>query len=1042
MSAMAIHVRECTACASGETTNARHHLLSRALVTAVSVLIVTGAAWLFVRSPRTSPRAALMGAAVVAGRPIEARISGDFSWAPPKPTARDATETANLRLRAAGHSALEATQSDGSAESRHTKALAYLFIDRPANAAELLESEEPRDARVLSDLAAAYLTAAERNDDPAGFAKALTTADKALRINPKLPEALFNRALIIERFGLRDQAREAWKKYLGIDGTSPWADEARQHVRASLPRERPFGDYLAAHHEELASDPAKAHAIARSRPLDARGYGETEILWQWAVAETQGDHVAAQKHLRIAREFGNELVRYRGERMLASAVAAIDRSEPDARASIAAGHIAFREGQRAYGANKAAAAHEKFVWAVEAFEGGGSPVALLARYFMANTAYDCGRVTESVARLEELLATAPKEFPAHQAQLQWQLGRYYWLDGRWGDGLKTLHASVAGFERLGEWNYAANVRGILAEVYDRMGNAEAAWRERMIALRQLGRRMSPRLQIAISSITRLAIIKGDWAQAASFIELELDFAQQGRMPANLVEALLMRARVNERLGDIDTARDALAEARLEIRRLDDPAIASLLEASATAVEAILATSPRESIQLLTTVIASHRERGRKMLLPELLLERGRKYAATGDPRSAAADIETAIVELEAGRESLSAGKDRLGFFHSADELFEEAITQALARGDTTAAFTYAERARARQLLDTFGASWPSISPRDVPAGTAVIEYAALEKRLVTFVYDRGGILVNEQPIGRAALAKHAAAFSNAVRDGDEAAIRSVGAILHKALIEPFAATLSTKKQLVIVPDRHLASIAFPALSNSNGRFLIEEHILVVNPSAAVFARLAKRSRAADGATRTLVFANPLAESENVASLPAAELEAERIARLYRDVAVFKREQATAAAFRREAPSAAIIHFAGHATVGVGEDTALLLTRTAGDTWNADVESIASMRLTRTTAVVLAGCSTARGESRSSEGTLSLARAFLAAGVPTVVATLEPIEDEQASELFPRLHEFLARGLTPAEALRAVQLEWIHARGPRRWAWAAVELVGS
>ena len=63
------------------------------------------------------------------------------------------------------------------------------------------------------------------------------------------------------------------------------------------------------------------------------------------------------------------------------------------------------------------------------------------------------------------------------------------------------------------------------------------------------------------------------------------------------------------------------------------------------------------------------------------------------------------------------------------------------------------------------------------------------------------------------------------------------------------------------------------------------------------------------------------------------------------------------------------------------------------------------------------------------------------GVPTVVATLWPIEDEASAEFFPVLHQQLTRGMPPAEALRAAQIEWIR-RGNSTSLWASVQIIGN
>ena len=59
----------------------------------------------------------------------------------------------------------------------------------------------------------------------------LDPVDRALRLAPNLEEALFNRALILERLGRLAWARDAWQLYLQSDSRSPWAAEAREHLK-------------------------------------------------------------------------------------------------------------------------------------------------------------------------------------------------------------------------------------------------------------------------------------------------------------------------------------------------------------------------------------------------------------------------------------------------------------------------------------------------------------------------------------------------------------------------------------------------------------------------------------------------------------------------------------------------------------------------------------------------------------------------------------------------------------------------------------------
>ena len=98
-----------------------------------------------------------------------------------------------------------------------------------------------------------------------------------------------------------------------------------------------------------------------------------------------------------------------------------------------------------------------------------------------------------------------------------------------------------------------------------------------------------------------------------------------------------------------------------------------------------------------------------------------------------------------------------------------------------------------------------------------------------------------------------------------------------------------------------------------------------------------------------------------------------------------------------------------------------------------------MDLRRTRLVVLAACTTAGGAIRRGEGILSLARPFLAAGVPSVVATLWDIDDHASVAFFADFHARLAAGGQPARALRAAQLSAIATTLPS--VWAAPILVG-
>jgi tetratricopeptide (TPR) repeat protein len=207
-----------------------------------------------------------------------------------------------------------------------------------------------KNAHVWSDLAAARYAAALEAEDARQFAQALAAADAALRIEPRSAEALFNRALILEQLGLREQARSAWLRFLETDTQSAWRREAEAHLAALKP-DASFKYELERQYASVSRDRAAATALADRFPQDARVWGESEILSRWARSSISGDDRAAAAHLQIARFFGDALAQRRSERLLRDAVRTIISADPVTTRTLAEAHIEFREAQKAYKAH-------------------------------------------------------------------------------------------------------------------------------------------------------------------------------------------------------------------------------------------------------------------------------------------------------------------------------------------------------------------------------------------------------------------------------------------------------------------------------------------------------------------------------------------------------------------------------------------------------------------------------------------------------------------------------------------------------------------
>lgn len=970
-------------------------------------------------------------------RGIEPRLSG-FAWAPLSPSAHE--EPKNLQLASAIGTALSTVTGDVSPTARHTAGVAHLLAGQAQDAMSALAAAAASsgDPRVWSDLSATYFVSATRYDAPELLAESLGAADNALAFDPRFPEALFNRALTIERLGLRDDAARAWNDYLAVDANSQWANEARSHRSAVAP-EPSFRDLLDRHYARLTTNSAAAHMLARQFPQDARTQGVVEILGRWAEAEMHGNRADADRHLHLARDLGAQL---HGERTLQSTVAAIDAASDAKRFALATAHLTLRTARTDFQNNHLVEAEAGYRAAVAKFEEGGSPAALLARNFVANAAFERGRAAEAEKMLAELLATAPADMPAHRAQVLWQIAVCSVTAGRWGETLRAANESIAIFERLGEIEYASIVRGIVAYTYDQSGDPATAWKHRMIALPGVGRRTHIRLQKAVDAMARAAMLRRKWQIAASFLSLEIDISRRVKSDAIFADGLLFRAAVRQRTNDRAGARSDLAAALVEVARISDASYRVSAEADCAVVRAMVEASPHEAIALVTQAIEFHSTRGDRTMLPSLLLQRSRAYRDAGDFSNQAADLEHGIAEIEQRRESLPEASARWGVFHPVEELFDDATDVALRRQGARAAFAIVERARARSLLDSYGRS-PSLDGWSAPAGTTIVSYATLPSKLIIFTADTAGIRAITTHCDRETLESESAALIRALRADSREAAQDAGAALYRRLVEPIETQLADAKTIVFIGNGALATIPFGNLVDRSHHYLVERFDVLAAPSAAVFAAAAERRRAAATPRHVLIVTRSGAGSAG-GNLSAVAREADRVARSYRVADRLDGNRAQPDDLQAAAASADAIHFAGHA---VGDDSgfepaSIVLSDSAGKERRVGVAELSAMRLKRTSVVVLAGCGTARGESRGPEGVISVAHGFLAAGAPSVIATLWPIEDDAAAEFFPRVHAKLAAGMAPAEALRAVQLECIRQQDVPLSLWAAVQVIGS
>ena len=285
--------------------------------------------------------------------------------------------------------------------------------------------------------------------------------------------------------------------------------------------------------------------------------------------------------------------------------------------------------------------------------------------------------------------------------------------------------------------------------------------------------------------------------------------------------------------------------------------------------------------------------------------------------------------------------------------------------------------------------------------------------------------------------------------------------LHQLLIEPIADLLPTKAddRIILLPLESLFLIPFPALQAADGTYLVEQHTMLTAPAIQVLAltrQIKLQRRQTTGRDRflpALIVGNPTMptiDAQELAELPAAETEANQVAALLQVKALTGRE-ATQAKVTQQMTQAALVHLATHGLLEYGQELgdtdlpgAIALapnpTPSSDSTPNGILTASEILELPlKANLVVLSACDTGRGRI-TGDGVQGLSRAFISAGVPSLVVSLWAVSDTSTAHLMVQFYEKLLQQPDKAKALRLAMSETMK-QYPRPLDWAAFTLVG-
>ncbi|MEZ5331859.1 MAG: hypothetical protein R2991_07350 [Thermoanaerobaculia bacterium] len=456
-------------------------------------------------------------------RPMEGRLAAVPEWAEceagapvPVVSLEEAmcarAERSPARVAAVGRLVGEEVSTLDAEERRRAQALIGLLWndDEGELGSAVVQLEEltgtrPADAALWSDLAAARLLRAERTASSYDLLGALDAAERALESDPDRVEALFNRALVLEKLGLLGLAEGAWGRFVETEADPAW----RREGEGRLARVRGERESAPGGNEEVRLEALRTAWPAWARAI-AEGAGDPEDAW--ARLERLG-----RRHAAVS-----------GDPLLLEAAGHAATLDPEDRLRLARAVLDLEAGSRALeGLAEGAPTARLLASASSELERLGSPLVHWARLKSVIAAIYEQRWAEVGPAAQEL-ATAAADYPVVHGRALWMQGLALCYRGDRATAIRRYDEARTLFESSGERVFAGAVR-FWSRRATRRSNHDQAWPHRyraLVALPLLARAEPYRAHNVLYDSASASLEQG-WARPARDFSKALGWRGRG-----------------------------------------------------------------------------------------------------------------------------------------------------------------------------------------------------------------------------------------------------------------------------------------------------------------------------------------------------------------------------------------------------------------------------------------------------------------------------------------------------------------------------------
>jgi CHAT domain-containing protein len=1056
------------------------------MAVAAMLLIAVGiAAWrvFLFKSPEQETLLALNNA-YTNGRLFESRISGvDYApMAQLRGESRDDTRLAEAELLA-----LKQERENPGAPAFHTLGRVYLAGQKFDKAIEWLDKAaqvRPDDAGIQSDLGAAFLEKGRQEPDPTKRAeamiKSLAHLDKALQLDESLLEARFNRALLHEQMHLTERAKADWQRYIEKDANSGWADEARKRLaqleekqnRSLNSKESDFDAFVVA--AQNGDDVAAWKILSRNRHR-GDNYLIQRLIDEYLAEQSGSDAGTRFQMISLAGKL--ELERT-GDRFTTDLAAYYLKATPRQRELSSQGRRLLKSGLESYRNAEFEDSAQLYRRAESAFmQAGNTCEALMAQALVGASYLRVPYADRALAIFERLVSySSDRGYKLLLARALHSVADAENSRREFSKSLESAARALDIYESVGEssgelWSLQVLVANYqeLGELYKSTGFAFRAL-DVAASLSPQPFEVWPLYQQTAGNLNAL----GFTSMALGFEESALRLAVESGVPLLRSRSYAMLASIHQKLNNHDAALKNGQLALDEANSVKGETIKANLVAHSTLNLAHIYREMgtfTQALSLYNRSIELHQQLNQQLYVAEAHKGKLESLIALKDYDAAGEEIKSTIDLLEQDRTRITEDANRNSYFDLAQSTYDLAVDfNYFVLQNSEAAFAYSEASHARSLLDLVSTGGEVVNGRGgmdvrvskvvrplslaeiqqrLPEHSQILQYSVLEDKLVAWVISKTS--TDSKHVSVPELTANVTGFVSALTKAPPRNVEEINnraKLLYELLITPVATSLNRDAVIFIVPDKILNIVPFGALvSPQTGRYFVEDYVFGVAPSSNLVIKDSDRASARGGLREesALVIGNPSFDSASfplLPDLPAAATEAESVARLY-GAAPLIGVNAPANRVKARMPEAEVIHFAGHYVADERSPllSKLLLSKSAGQDAGGvlTASEVYRINLNRARLVVLSACTTGVERYYRGEGAIGMARPFIEAGAPLVVASLWAVESEPTSRLMIDFHKHrkLER-MSAVRALRQAKLDMLTSpepidRDPHTWA---------